>query len=123
MPYLTLGDYDPQNAARQSLSRRGVIKDNDFMGRRDSKYISHSPLTLDQYYYPGISDTSYRDDNQVLSKYLEKHQEKPVIAASRTHPRSGAGKKQILMVDQLWIWIIDDRMSSRSTGVMIANHL
>jgi hypothetical protein len=112
MPYLTLGEYDPKNAKKQTASGPKENGDDDLIGRRDSKHIAHVPLTLDQYYYPGISDTSYRDDNQVFSKYLKKHKERPVPSASRSHPHARSKKKQILMVDQLWIWIIDDRMTS-----------
>jgi hypothetical protein len=112
MPYLTLGEYDPKNAARQPPSRCEDNGDDDLIGRRDAKHIAHVPLTLDQYYYPGISDTSYRDDNQVFSKYLKKPQEKPVSSTSRTRPDARSKKKQILMVDQLWIWIIDGRKTS-----------
>ncbi|KAL2851650.1 hypothetical protein BJX68DRAFT_275120 [Aspergillus pseudodeflectus] len=116
MPYLTLGEYDPKNAARQPPSRREDNGDDDLIGRRDAKHIAHVPLTLDQYYYPGISDTSYRDDNQVFSKYLKKHQEKPVSSTSRARPDARSKKKQILMVDQLWIWIIDGQSIITSTS-------
>ncbi|KAL5364589.1 hypothetical protein BJX96DRAFT_187974 [Aspergillus floccosus] len=115
MPYLTLGEYDPKSATRQTPPGPRENGNDDFIGRRDSKHIAHVPLTLDQYYYPGISDTSYRDDNQVFSKYLEKYQ-KVVSSTSRTHPHARPKKKQILMVDQLWIWIVDDQSIITSTA-------
>ncbi|GES62743.1 Mg2+ transporter protein, CorA-like/Zinc transport protein ZntB [Aspergillus terreus] len=116
MPYLTLGEYDPESAGTQTPSRRGENGDDDLVGRRDSKHVGHVPLTLDQYYYPGISDTSYRDDNQVFSTYLQKHQEKVVPSTNRTRPHARSKKKQILMVDQLWIWIVDDHSIITSTA-------
>ncbi|GFF54269.1 hypothetical protein IFM58399_09785 [Aspergillus lentulus] len=110
MPYLTLGEYDPKNPKKRTLSGLKESGDDNLISRRDSRHIAHVPLTLDQYYYPGISDTSYRDKTQVFSKYLEEHHEKVVSSTSRSK------KKQILMVDQLWIWIIDDQSVITSTS-------
>jgi hypothetical protein len=109
MPYLTLGEYDPKHVKKRTVSGLKESGDDNLIGRRNSRLVAHVPLTLDQYYYPGISDTSYRDKTQVFSKYLEEHHEKPLSSTSRSK------KKQILMVDQLWIWIIDDRTTIRSS--------
>lgn len=52
----------------------------------------HLRRTLDQFYYTNIRDTSDRDRDQVLSKY---------------GPESAlVGSRPILMVDQLWLWIL-----------------
>ncbi|GIJ90580.1 hypothetical protein Asppvi_009539 [Aspergillus pseudoviridinutans] len=109
MPYLTLGEYDPKDPEKRTLSGLKESGVDNLISRRDSRHIAHVPLTLDQYYYPGISDTSYRDDHQVFSQYLEKHHEK-LVSTSRSK------KKQILIVDQLWIWIIDDQSVITSTS-------
>lgn len=54
-------------------------------------------MTLDQYYYPTITNTHKRDQDQVLSKFLEKNGRQE--------------KRKILMVNQLWMWIIDESIT------------
>jgi hypothetical protein len=59
-------------------------------------YLHHSPplhirRTLDQYYYYMLEDTRERDADQVVTRWAEQL-EKP--------------HHNILMVDQLWIWVI-----------------
>lgn len=56
-------------------------------------------MTLDQYYYATLDDTQERDDSQVVSRYLDWEREK-----------NAPKEPQILMVDQLWLWIIDESM-------------
>ena len=51
----------------------------------------HPRRTLDQFYYP-TSNTSSRDQDQVVYRYYRKH--------SLSEPK-------ILMIDQLWLWILD----------------
>ncbi|KAK4910264.1 hypothetical protein LTR66_017444, partial [Elasticomyces elasticus] len=70
-------------------------------------------MTLDQYFYP-TEDTRKRDNDQVVSKYLD------TVASQRSSPSAGnrntnlpdasysqSKEKTILMVDQLWMWIVD----------------
>lgn len=82
-------------------------------------------MTLDQYYYPTIFNTNDRDNDQVISKYIIKQNR----SKTKQYPdqdsdnrssidaneklREEDSVKTILMVDQLWIWIIDDSMLSR----------
>ncbi|KAI1743826.1 hypothetical protein F4680DRAFT_407618 [Xylaria scruposa] len=50
----------------------------------------HARRTLDQYYFPNLEDTSIRDRDQVVyrgTKY---------------------GSPRVVMVDQLWLWIVND---------------
>ncbi|KAI0449383.1 hypothetical protein F5B21DRAFT_50144 [Xylaria acuta] len=95
MPYLTIGSYDPGAPERRTT----VFKATGNPGNsRNSKQIKHAPMTLDQYYYPTISNTSERDNDQVLSKFLQKKHEQPSKA-----------EKKILMVNHLWVWIIDEK--------------
>jgi hypothetical protein len=59
-------------------------------------YLHHSPplhvrRTLDQYYYYMLEDTRERDADQVVTRWARKH---------------GKPHHNILMVDQLWIWVI-----------------
>lgn len=55
----------------------------------------HFRRTLDQYYYYNLLTTEARDLDQVVSRYFEK-----------TWPE--ADDNLVLMVDQLWLWILDD---------------
>lgn len=110
MPYLTLGDHrmgqntrkensQPQNAPGQDPSSHSEAADGveESITSRNSRMITHEAMTLDQYYYPIILDTNERDGDQVLSRFLDRKQK-----AATNNP------KKILMVDQLWIWIIDE---------------
>jgi len=60
-------------------------------------YLHHNPplhmrRTLDQYYYYMLEDTRKRDADQVVTRWAETQLGKP--------------HHNILMVDQLWIWVI-----------------
>lgn len=57
----------------------------------------HFRRTLDQYYYYNLLTTEARDLDQVVSRYFEK-----------TWPE--ADDNLVLMVDQLWLWILDEGM-------------
>lgn len=50
----------------------------------------HVRRTLDQYYFPTLEDTSARDKDQVVFRNTDKLY------------------KRVVMVDQLWLWIIND---------------
>jgi hypothetical protein len=52
----------------------------------------HLRRTLDQFFYTNIRDTSDRDHDQVLSKYGPEGDK--------------VGFRPILMVDQLWLWVL-----------------
>ncbi|KAL8300687.1 hypothetical protein RB593_010160 [Gaeumannomyces tritici] len=56
----------------------------------------HARRTLDQYHFPTIEDTSVRDMDQVVFR--------------ETWDRRGSyGRStRVVMVDQLWLWILDD---------------
>ena len=64
----------------------------------------HIRLTLDQFYYTGLDDQEleYRDANQTITKYAEEYSEDTEI---RNNP-------PLLMVDQLWLWVLDNRKHS-----------
>jgi Mg2+ and Co2+ transporter CorA len=49
----------------------------------------HPRRTLDQFFYHGI-DTSERDQDQVVYRYLKRHH----------------AEKKVYMVDQLWLWVL-----------------
>ncbi|KAH8690561.1 hypothetical protein BGW36DRAFT_57335 [Talaromyces proteolyticus] len=56
----------------------------------------HFRRTLDQYYYYTLPTTEARDSDQVVSRYFEK-----------TWPEE-ENENLVLMVDQLWLWILDN---------------
>ncbi|KAF7943351.1 hypothetical protein EAE96_011278 [Botrytis aclada] len=95
MPYLDIGTYHPRVNESPTTEHPTVLDES--ITDRNSRAIKHMPMTLDQHYYPTIDDTSGRDNDQVLSKFLQE--------------KSGKSKdgKKILMVNQLWIWIIDEK--------------
>ncbi|KAL1847387.1 hypothetical protein VTK73DRAFT_10370 [Phialemonium thermophilum] len=57
----------------------------------------HPRRTLDQSYYYTLKDTSDRDTDQVVSRWIRK--------LNRSGGES-SGRSNILMVDQLWLWYI-----------------
>ncbi|THV54800.1 hypothetical protein BGAL_0019g00010 [Botrytis galanthina] len=63
MPYLDIGTF--------------ARKRDETINEHNSKETKHEPITLDQYYYPTIDDTSTRDNDQVLSKFLQQKSEQP----------------------------------------------
>ena len=64
----------------------------------------HIRRTLDQYYFATLDDTSQRDKDQVVYRGTK--------AGRNLHGR----KTRVVMVDQLWLWILDD---SRSPTVLL----
>ena len=83
----------------------------------------HCRRTLDQYGYPSLRNTSVRDADQILYKRTKLDADTP---ASKDPPikdkpfsRSSVGRRsgtagadenaaRVLMVDQLWLWIVDN---------------
>ncbi|KAJ5108029.1 hypothetical protein N7456_004704 [Penicillium angulare] len=102
--------------------------------KADAKNFIHKPLTLDQYYYASLRDTLARDQDQVLGRYFrmlgadtgktnpqdEGQQELnygkapnlPLENKQQLEDSSDKNLKaapaQILMVNQLWLWILHD---------------
>ena len=88
----------------------------------------HCRRTLDQYGYPSLRNTSVRDSDQILYKRtrpprpeIEPHElprehitgklranKIPVDQQVELDRKEGASK--VLMVDQLWLWVVDQRM-------------
>jgi hypothetical protein len=55
--------------------------------------------TLDQFYYHSLTDTRKRDENQVVTRYINK-----VHGENHTERSTW----EILRVDQLWLWVVDE---------------
>ncbi|KAF5660277.1 Mg2+ transporter like zinc transport [Fusarium heterosporum] len=111
MPYLSLGYYEPP-ARRDTCRRRDDGGAGDYDHR--PKPTNHAPMTLDQYYYPTLTETDARDKDQVLSKYLEwkapKADQQSITSTITkfTHQTAKDQPLNILKVDQIWMWIIDE---------------
>ncbi|CAG8235818.1 unnamed protein product [Penicillium salamii] len=98
MPFLTLGKLATED-------------------HKSARSGSQEPMTLDQYFYPTIADTNERDKSQVVSRYLERERVKnhaaQGIADSRNVNAQGPiapsmdVDRTILIVDQVWMWILD----------------
>lgn len=78
----------------QSTKRLYQAIKNDINGPNSM----HPRRSLDQYFYPSLTDTSSRDNDQVVSK--------------RT--KDSPGGPTMVMVDQLWLWLISLNDGSKS---------
>ncbi|CAN9386060.1 unnamed protein product [Alternaria alternata] len=72
--------------------------------------------TLDQFYYPALDDTSDRDKDQTISKWTGT----PLKQNGRD---KAATDSAMIMVDQFWCWIIDEKtiMTSFPSGIFSAS--
>ncbi|TGO10013.1 hypothetical protein BTUL_0147g00170 [Botrytis tulipae] len=73
MPYLDIGTFDRKRDESSNTKSSALLDES--INERNSREVKHEPITLDQYYYPTIDDTSTRDNDQVLSKFLQKKSE------------------------------------------------
>ncbi len=83
----------------------------------------HHRRSLDQYGYPTLASTSARDNDQVLYKrtkpvttkpiktnlveMMERHNIRPPLNLKGPTGSQADGTSKVLMVDQLWCWILD----------------
>lgn len=79
------------------------------------KHCMHIRRTLDQYYYHTMKDTSARDEDQVVYRY-----------AKKMWPEVKESDLNILMVDQLWLWILGGgkhyKVILKRYGLMVFRH-
>lgn len=74
-------------------------------------FITNNESTLDQSYYYMLNDTSFRDKDQVVSRWVRR-QDQPRnqrLKANKSH--------NILMVDQLWLWFIKGQGNEPDTVI------
>lgn len=89
-----------------------------------SKRPVHCRRTLDQYGYPSLHNTTMRDGDQVLYKRTKKKpaQPKEHMRWSERHSNRHVDSEEpqlppddpiakVLMVDQLWLWILNNGRS------------
>lgn len=83
--------------AEERLLMRGLVPQNvdEEMTREPALHIRR---TLDQSYFLNLEDTSKRDSDQV------------VYRATRLPWHIPGNLTRVVMVDQLWLWILDDCM-------------
>lgn len=82
-------DHDSVHTSRSRLSNEERLLVSAYLHHRPPL---HARRTLDQYYYYMLQDTRERDADQVVTRWATKHLKRP--------------HHNILMVDQLWLWII-----------------
>lgn len=71
---------------------------------RDNDHPLHVRRTLDQYFYHTLQNTRPRDMDQVISRFQREHALKPSI---------------LTMVDQLWLWVVNNTtLGDRSKSVI-----
>lgn len=92
--------------AEVRLLKQGLRKQGLRSRHLDSDNTSEPPLhirrTLDQSHFLNLKDTSHRDQDQV------------VYRATRLPWYMPGNLARVVMVDQLWMWLLDDRMPSSS---------
>ncbi|KAL1798009.1 hypothetical protein ACET3X_004615 [Alternaria dauci] len=65
-------------------------------------FPTYPSRTLDQFYYPALNDTSFRDKDQTISKWSGT----PLEQDGRD---KAASDSLMIMVDQFWCWIVDEK--------------
>jgi len=113
MPYVTFADYvnprpeDHNDRLAEIYAPKKTQNSNSKIGSKSNVKndwkILHRSRTLDQFYYHSLEDTQKRDEGQVVTRYIHHYEGNK----SKTPPGAG-GKKAILRVDQLWLWVIDE---------------
>lgn len=87
MPYLTFGPFEntPHDKNLEDEHKGGIL---------------HQSRTLDQFYHSIQDDTRARDKDQVFTRYVD-----PEL---RQKLERGDTNFDILRVNQLWLWVIDE---------------
>lgn len=108
-PLTQIEQYD---VATSSVGKVSLLlkKTSSVYGKKDGKAKGklstpeddrHPRRTLDQFYYPALEDTSERDKDQTVSKW-----------SGKQLPKDGRiqadDQSSMLMVDQLWCWVLDE---------------
>jgi ankyrin repeat protein len=78
---------------------------NAHLASECNEYCLHIRRTLDQYRYKNVN-TRARDDDQVIWRY----QDRLLKENQATNMKSGRRKHDVLMVDQLWIWVFGPQL-------------
>jgi hypothetical protein len=116
VPFLTVSEILAQTDIRHEEPAQGATvvsrtKQPQGAGEEDPLESLHERMTLDQYYYTTLPDSTYRDHDQVLSRYLawqefEHFHDSQTLSSEELEHRGVPVK--VFSVDQLWLWIIDE---------------
>lgn len=79
----------------------------------------HLRRTLDQFTYHMLGDTEERDNDQVIFRWARKMHKQDARTGNKPPPNKDDDQDgyPILMVDQLWIWILEGEESSKDTVI------
>lgn len=77
----------PDHLSDEAKATYKIIRDENIRG---SSF--HPRRSLDQFFYSSLPETSSRDQDQVVSKNT---------------PKDARGGKKMIMVDQLWLWMLE----------------
>ncbi|KAF7540573.1 hypothetical protein G7054_g1268 [Neopestalotiopsis clavispora] len=91
-----------------------ILSNPEYATELESKKTT---LRTHQFYYSTITDFSRRDNDQVLSKFLDpllathsaSDDKKTETPTDCIDPPQAAKTNRIFMVNQLWVWLIDDK--------------
>lgn len=113
MPYITFGSLK-KNDREETL--------NEYYGT--SKAVIHKSRTLDEIFHGSTTETKKRDSDQVVTRWINrKRKEDKKDDGKKDDGKKNDEKKEgekkenekgedessdILRVDQLWLWVIDD---------------
>ncbi|KAL4883005.1 hypothetical protein BJY04DRAFT_216723 [Aspergillus karnatakaensis] len=116
MPYISWTLPPPPDVDPLRASSERMVNDNHM---QPEIVPEHTSMTLDQYYYASLDNTEERDKDQVLSRYITKIKQQ-VKGDDTKHdtncnaPENNAAHTpdtptEILVVNQLWLWGLDDK--------------
>lgn len=96
MPYITFGEcYAEHDNIPWRTRYEDLIKAYSEKGS-----IIHRSRSLDEFFYHSLSNMSERNADQVATRYLNE--------GKRGRELENLNGWQILRVDQLWLWVIDE---------------
>ncbi|KAK6083985.1 hypothetical protein SCUP515_01681 [Seiridium cupressi] len=111
----------------KALSREATELTNAYLDCKHNsgyKLPLHPRRTLDQSHYYMLRDTTYRDRTQVVSRWFRRNRREQTRQQNHERPtfRNRAGHilfaeedHNILMVDQLWLWVIEEKRDMHET--------
>ena len=79
-------------------------------GDMHSRHVLHIRRTLDQSQYHNLKDTVIRDADQAIHRYQKNLKEK---GSNKSKNIETEEPLTVIMVDQLWLWMLDDGRETR----------
>jgi hypothetical protein len=129
MPYLTFGTI-PENVQTTDRPSESAPGNEDMSKFRSMKpheklvdaygydeNILHGPQTLDRFYYHSLASTVERDHDQVVSRYISAKNEEKRKLKDPDGRRKQESDLTILWVGQIWIWVVDESITTSSQNI------